>query len=167
MICEICKVNHATVHITTIKDGKKIDMNLCDECARKTESFYMDNISFQDFFEGLLDMTTKSQKIGAINDLTCPMCHMTYNEFRKSGKFGCFTCYKTFSANLAPIFKRIHGSANHAGKIPIRSGAKLKITQKITHLKNELKDAIEKEEFEVAATLRDEIRILEKGDKNE
>ncbi|MNH40634.1 UvrB/uvrC motif protein [compost metagenome] len=87
---------------------------------------------------------------------------MTYSQFSKLGRFGCSSCYKYFNSALDPLFKRVHGSTSHVGKIPKRAGAQIVFKRQIDELKLELQQSIAQEEFETAAELRDQIRQLEK-----
>lgn len=47
------------------------------------------------------------------------------------------------------------------GKVPTRSGGKIKLQKEIEKLKKELQFRIDHEEFEMAAQIRDQIRTLE------
>ncbi len=165
MLCERCKKKTATVHMARIINGMKVETHLCDQCA--SEAYTENPISFQDIFQGLLNIVNNSAKpqkgeTGAGEALACPSCGMTYEQFRRNGKFGCSRCYDTFGAQLDGTLKSIHGSNVHKGKIPLKSGKNYRMKKEKDELKQKLKAAIEKEEFEEAALLRDKIRALEK-----
>ncbi|MFP4698526.1 MAG: UvrB/UvrC motif-containing protein [Eubacteriales bacterium] len=165
MLCERCAKNPATVYLTKIINGKKTEVHLCEQCASETEKVYLDKqLSFQNLLSGLLDMTENHpQKVENKSDnVSCPVCHMTYKTFRKTGKFGCANCYETFGLYLPPILKRIHGNYVHTGKMPKNAKKQIVVKRKIEDLRYKLKKAVQKEEFEEAARLRDEIRELEK-----
>ena len=88
---------------------------------------------------------------------------MTFNQFFKVGRFGCSHCYTAFKEQLNPIFKRLHsGNWSHHGKIPKRIGGTMHIKKNIEDLKMQL-TAVDcgNEEFEKAAVVRDEIRLLD------
>ncbi len=92
---------------------------------------------------------------------TCPRCGLTYGEFRRVGRLGCGTCYATFEAQLLPLLRRIHGSAEHTGCVPSEiSGDHLR-RKEIARLKSELARAVAAEDYELAAELRDTIRARE------
>lgn len=171
MLCDRCKINPASLHFTTTQNGEKVELHLCERCAKETESVVFENVSFQDFFKGLLNMTmdhpvkVDSQK--SSQQLRCPNCNMTYKEFNKTGKFGCAECYGTFEPYLENIMKRVHGSTQHNGKVPNRTQGALKIKRELLRMKEQLKNAVEKEEYETAAKLRDQIRDLEKEENAE
>ena len=91
---------------------------------------------------------------------------MTYNDFRKVGRLGCDECYTTFKRNVVSLLKRIHGSTHHMGKAPTTRLAKPAQTKaELADMKQRLEQAIEMEEFEEAARLRDHIRELERQEQ--
>jgi protein arginine kinase activator len=100
--------------------------------------------------------------------IKCPSCGFTYQDFKKVGRFGCGECYEAFKKQLDPLLKRIHGSNRHVGKVPLTAGKAVKETtvlQSIKELKAQLEKAVQSEEFETAAKLRDKIRELEGNNK--
>lgn len=171
MNCEKCKQNPATVHVTHINNGEKVELHLCEECAKESNQLNFETpISFQNFFQGLLDMsqggTSKIQQYNGHKRqmLQCPVCHMTYEEFRKTGKIQCAACYDTFGEQLDTVLKSLHGSNRHTGKLPKKAKEGLLLKRAIDELRRQLNESIEQEEYEKAAELRDKIRILEKGE---
>ena len=94
--------------------------------------------------------------------VTCPKCNSTYKRFRDIGRLGCNECYLTFKEQVVPMIQKIHGYTDHIGKVPKKSGAKLRIKNKIKGLRIELNKSIQTENFEKAAKIRDEIRSLER-----
>lgn len=159
MLCNECGKNEANVHVTHIINGKKTEAHLCDECAKKNQTLLNSNFSMENLFSAMLN--------NAFNTTTylpskgCSKCGMTYDEFRDKGKFGCSECIETFKQKLLPVVKNIQGYDNHTGKIPKRAGGSYKVQKDIEKLKTKLKNAIESEEYEQAAELRDKIREME------
>jgi protein arginine kinase activator len=99
----------------------------------------------------------------------CPNCGLTYQNFRKIGRLGCSECYEAFKKELSPLLKRIHGADRHIGKVSLKGGKTIKDTRTLRDLKVQLEKAIQTEEFEEAAKLRDKIKDFEKksGGKEE
>ena len=95
----------------------------------------------------------------------CPACGFTYNDFKKMGRLGCSECYEVFKKQLEPLLKRIHGANRHIGKVPLTVGKTVKDAQTLQELKMQMERAIQSEEFEKAAVIRDKIRQFEKKDK--
>lgn len=161
MMCEDCKKNSATFHMTEIINGNSKEIHLCEECASKSEEF---NSSFtiQDLLAGLLDIPGEHDlKEEFAEDISCSSCCTTYEEFKRGGKFGCGNCYDSFREKLVPLFKNIHGHDTHVGKIPKRTGRVIKKRKDINSLKSRLQESVKHEEFEIAAEIRDEIKKLE------
>lgn len=159
MLCDECGKNEASVHVTSIINGNKTERHLCEECARKNQSFLNSSFSMENLFSSMLN--------NAFNTATylpskgCSKCGMTYDEFRNTGKFGCSDCIDTFKQRLMPVVRNIQGYDTHAGKIPKRAGGSYRVQKDIEKLKLQLKQAVEKEEYEKAAQLRDKIKEME------
>ncbi len=99
---------------------------------------------------------------GYKGDAQCKNCSLTYPQFRQIGRLGCSQCYDAFGSYLTPLLKRIHGSSRHNGKLPHRIGDTVRLKKQAAQLREKLQQKIAREEFEEAARIRDEIRMLEK-----
>lgn len=163
MLCEDCNSKDSTVHMTKFINGKKEEINLCDECAKKKEiSSFENNFSIHSFLASLLEgNTAPSVNITYKQNKKCPQCGSTYNDFKETGRLGCNICYETFSDMLTPLIRRIQGNTVHVGKVPKRSGASIRLRNELKSLKGKLQQLVEQEEFEEAAKIRDDIRRLE------
>ncbi len=114
---------------------------------------------FDDFF-GDFGMFTQQSPVYK-SEKKCPVCGRTYSDFRRTGKFGCGECYNTFRAGAADVLKSIHSNASHTGKIPVKSGEKLRKRRAYEDLKRQLQDAVKAEDYETAAKLHKQIRGME------
>ena len=163
MLCEKCLKRQATVHMHQIINGQKTEMHLCQECAGQSDS----PLSFEQFLQGLMSVFGSiSENVSPLKTETkyrCPVCGLSYEDFKQTGRVGCAECYQTFRREMDPILKNIHGSNRHDGKYPHKAGAGLLNRRKIDKLRLELSKAIEEEQYENAARLRDQIRALEAG----
>lgn len=161
-LCEICKKNEATVTLTEInKDGQKTDLFLCPTCAREKGFVDIPEIG-KTLSEIINELKEKIQEEDT--RLACPECRITFADFKRRGRLGCATCYTAFSPKIKPLLKRLHGSSQHLGK-KITSGTKpTLIKYEIKRLRTELKWAIQEEDYEKAARLRD---LLRKANENE
>ena len=171
MLCQHCKKNEATTHVKTMVNGKYAEYRLCPECAHELgyDSMFTD---FSADFGGLLS-SFFSNALPAISGAThCDTCGSTLNDIKRTGKVGCADCYDTFFSELMPTIRNVHGNTEHKGKRPgvieytvneeeNKSDNDAPSEDKIGTLRAELKEAIEKENFERAAQLRDEIKGLE------
>ncbi|NUU59736.1 UvrB/UvrC motif-containing protein [Paenibacillus agri] len=169
MLCQECGAKPATLHFTKIVNGEKTEFHICESCAREKGELIpgtAGGFSIHSLLSGLLDLEgagkEKTAAAKTTQSLQCENCGMTYSQFSKLGRFGCSSCYKYFNSALDPLFKRVHGSTAHVGKIPKRAGARIVFRRQIDELKLQLQQSIAQEEFETAAHLRDQIRELEK-----
>ena len=97
----------------------------------------------------------------------CPDCASTFARIRGSGRVGCPTCYRIFADEFAPTLRTVHGTTTHTGAVPARHRARRAKAEKLKQLKRQMQEAIAKEDFEAAATLRDEMKSLEESTKKE
>lgn len=152
MLCENCKVNTATTHIKNTVNGVTGEYFLCPECAAKLGFNNFNFFKLDDFWNSLLSEPLK-KKTGK----RCGFCNTSFDEIVNSGKMGCENCYIEFKEEIMPTILKIHGKNRHIGSKPEASESFEKPND-IEALEKELKEAIEKEEFEKAAKLRDELR---------
>ncbi len=165
MLCDICAKDQATVHLTEIIDDKMTELHLCEECAQKKGAQMESHFGLADLLAGLADMGTPftASKTKKEERIKCQRCGLTYDDFKKVGRLGCGDCYTAFREALFPLLKRIHGSTQHYGKTPTKKAERIvKVKNELQELKERLQKAIQMEEFEEAAKLRDKIRDIEK-----
>lgn len=174
MFCDECRKRPATVHITQIINNKKTVKHLCEQCAREYQqggiSFSFEPaFSIQHLLSSLLHQEPGFIELshpGISTRPHCSVCQLDYSEFAQQGSFGCPKCYKDFAKWLDPLMRKIHGNAQHNGKVPQRAGKALALKRELEKLYNALQTAVRQEAFEKAAELRDKIRELEKKIKN-
>ena len=165
MLCELCKQTQATVHLTEIVNDQMTELHLCEACANQKGAQVESHFGLSDLLSGLAGFS-KTEEPEEVTTKTCPTCGMSYEDFRKVGRLGCAECYSTFKRNLGSLLKRIHGSPIHVGKSPIRLIKPAKVAKtEVAEIKRKLERAIENEEFEEAAKLRDQIRQLEQQEQ--
>ena len=164
MLCEKCHQKPATVHMQQIVNGAKTEMHLCQDCSAHMDS----PISIEALFNGLLgsflSMANDKQTTSkfSVNYEPCPTCGMTYEGFKAAGgKLGCSGCYHVFSRELESILKNVQASTKHEGKFPQKYGRNMFQKREADRLRELMQEAVESENFEEAARLRDEVRSLE------
>ena len=163
MLCDLCGKNQASVHLTEIIDDQMSEVHLCEECAHKKSVQMEQQFGLADLLAGLAELGQPKEASG-VGGFKCANCGLTYQDFKRIGRLGCSECYATFSKYLSPLLKKIHGSTQHLGKSPHLVVPKEKKKIDLMELRMKLQQAINKEEFEEAARLRDKIKELEKGD---
>jgi protein arginine kinase activator len=163
MVCQVCGKNPATVHFTEIHDNKMTEIHVCNRCAEERglqTASKQGKFDIADLLAGMVDGMTRNdeERVGAVQ---CPRCGMQYSQFKETGRLGCAGCYTAFQFQLRPLLRRIHGDTRHRGKVPTRDGEGATRSRQIHRLHDELQRAVEREEFEHAASIRDQIRVLE------
>jgi protein arginine kinase activator len=162
MKCDKCN-KQATVHLTEIKNGKKIEKHLCEQCAAQNEGLPVK--SHTPINELLTNFVMAHSGLQKDLGTTCENCGITWAEFRQTGLLGCEHDYALFEKDLTPLIQRAHeGATHHLGKVPARrggSGVPAKRSLDVAKLRKELARAVEAEDYERAAKLRDSIKQAE------
>ena len=171
MLCEDCGKKEATIEYKDMKGDEKVVLKLCIDCAKKRGfvNFVADSsISVSNFVAGFIQKI-EAESAKPLPKIKCPGCGLTYGAFRKHGRLGCSRCYETFFDNLKDLLRKIHGSNDHVGKVPRSAKEMFLARRELKRLHREMKKAVEREEFEKAADLRDRIRKLDlkEADKTE
>jgi protein arginine kinase activator len=159
MVCDVCKTNQATVFLTQIVDGKMQKVNLCEACSKEKGVTDPTGFALADLLLGL-GAAQEIEKSGNLQK--CPACGFSQADFKKTGRLGCALCYDTFSEGLNSLLKAMHKGTAHVGKMPARLIESMQLETEMKNLQKELEKAIEEEDYESAAELRDQIKNLEK-----
>ncbi|PTX97410.1 excinuclease ABC subunit B [Verrucomicrobia bacterium LW23] len=160
MQCEFCKSEEATVHLTQIINGKMSKVDLCAKCEKEKGVADPTGFSLADMLLGL--GSAEEMKNGNHNqEPVCPLCGFTQPDFKKTARLGCSQCYNTFSKGLEGILKDMHRGTTHKGKVPRRFARAQIMATKLKDLQDELSLAVQEENYEQAASLRDQILQLE------
>lgn len=168
MLCQLCKEHTATIHLTEISNGQRVETHLCQECAHQQGLAVKTQVPLNELLNTLL---SAGPQLPSKNDaqttsvLTsehpCPACGMTLKRFSKESLLGCPQDYSEFQEDLLPLIERTHnGKSHHCGKIPSHTPeSNRKDIQKIS-LRRQLEQAIKNEDYETAAALRDQLNSL-------
>jgi protein arginine kinase activator len=156
--CRRC-TKTATLHITEIREGKAVAVHLCESCAREYLEKTPENpeVAFKDLASKLDELISNAADSVAV----CPECGISFNEFRESGRFGCAHDYTEFLHELIPLLENIHEDTQHTGKRPRSALMGTQEQARLVHLRNSQRAAIEAEDYESAALLRDQIAEIE------
>ena len=157
MQCCVCKDREAKVHLTQIVGDKMQKVDLCEECAKAKGVNDPAGFSLADLLLGLGASQEMEQAAGS-GDLKCPHCGFTQADFKKAGRLGCSECYVTFAEGLESLLKSMHKGTKHLGKAPQSLQQSRDLSDKLKSLQKKLDKAVEEENFEQAAQIRDEIK---------
>ena len=156
MLCDICKQNVATVHLTQMVEGKTKKVDLCEACSKDKGVDDPTGFSLADLLLGLGAAQELEHAIPG-GEAKCPACGFTQADFKKAGRLGCAECYTTFAEGLESLLKTMHKGTKHAGKVPQSFKQNQDLSDKLKSLQTRLDKAVGEEDFETAARVRDEI----------
>src|SRR5437762_14382572 len=156
MLCCICKEKDAKVHLTQIVGEKMQKVDLCEDCAKKKGVDDTAGASLADLLLGLGASQELVQSSGP--EIKCPHCGFTQADSKKAGRLGCSECYVTFAEGLEGLLKTKHKGIKHIGQVPQSLQHSRDLSDRLKGLQKKLDKAIEDEDFEQAAQVRDAIK---------
>jgi len=168
MLCQQCKEQTATIHLTEINNGVRVETHLCEFCAEQEGIAIKSQIPLNELLSTLL-ASQETEKIEPEEEKTdineaaeCPSCGMTVQAFRKGGLLGCPNDYDVFNETLKPMIEKAQGGNNkHIGKVPKKEPEDSKKHIEVINLRKQLEEAVHSEDYEKAAELRDRIKNLQ------
>ena len=165
MLCDNCKERDAIINLTQVEHDSKVTLHLCEQCAQQ-KGVETGGTVLKTPLGGFLTALGKGGAlVPAPSDaLRCSACGSTLRDFRDSGRLGCDQCYISFDGHLRDLLRRLHGSSQHVGERYALPGARAGAgdpRSRLLELRAQLRRAVEGENFELAAELRDRIRVLE------
>jgi protein arginine kinase activator len=176
MVCDNCGEREAAIHLTQIVNNSVTTTHLCEQCA--AEKGVETGASVAKFplgdFLASLGKGGEAEQAEVAAGVACPSCGATLQDFRETGRLGCAACYTTFDAHLRDLLRRLHGSSRHTGEQYAAPAAGVEgagagdgsagaATPEgdLGELRDRLRRAVETENFELAAELRDRLKVLE------
>lgn len=193
MLCQICKKNPATVHVQEIVNGEKRVMHFCAECAEKKSMLepFLKGMTLAGLLQKITEMekegadgpekteshepeAAESREERETEKTVCPECSWSLEQLKKTGRMGCPACYSTFFPLIRKDLAGIHRGLHFCGRDPERKPGKrgatgsapesaARIRERIAILKKDMEESIRREEYELAASLRDRIGALERS----
>jgi protein arginine kinase activator len=161
MLCENCRENDAVVNLTTIKDNAVTQQHLCERCAAAKgveTSVAMPKHPLGDFLQAV----QQKAALPAGEQTACHFCGGTGRDFRASGRLGCARCYGAFDKSIRELLRRLHGNSRHAGRrYEPPADEALERASTVGLLRERLRRAVDNEQFELAAELRDRLRAYD------
>ena len=169
MKCQYCE-KPATFHITELTEptGPQV-MHLCEEHARGFLQKEATNptASIAGALAKQLNLGQTKQELAELDQKECPVCGISFFEFRNTGRLGCPFDYTHFAEDLEPLLINIHDSTEHSGKRPRRAAASADSQAQMIQLRREMEEAIEREDYERASEIRDDLKRIEQAGQSE
>lgn len=166
MLCQVCQQQEATLHVKGAINDQVFKVHLCERCAKEKGMefpFAKSPLSLTEWMSGLGERG--GTEAAPPPRSACSACGTTVAEMKESGRVGCSTCYVEFPKVLGPFLKRVHGTTRHSGqtyRVTVGSGSPQRAWET---LKAELMEALRQEDYERAAILRDQMKILERSQR--
>ncbi|PCJ59497.1 MAG: hypothetical protein COA79_10650 [Planctomycetota bacterium] len=180
MICPVCKIRTATIHIIDIDSSQK-PLRICKECQEdinhvelfcedlevlkekftSNKSNHQNNLKYLSIFKN--DDSIK--KLLLNEETKCSNCGSSPNDFFSKGYLGCEEDYDLFRSVINQILMTLNGTAQHIGKKYYKN-PKEKVISRINTLEYNLQKAIEEERYELAGEMTKEIQSLKDSNEN-
>jgi protein arginine kinase activator len=160
--CDRCGKNEAAIHFTQIQHNETLTRHLCETCAAALgldPGLGATTAPLTDFLAQMGKALVGETPSAAG---TCPGCGLTIADFKRTGRLGCARCWAAFEPSLRGLLRKLHGGTQHVGKVYLPPDpTEMDRTARVTSLRRSLQRAVDEEDFERAAALRDQIRRME------
>ena len=164
MLCQKCHKRPGTIRYAEVVDGRVTDQFWCSECLARQRSgsdgFEISEVSptrpNRDSIHSVVSRVVRAQR-------ACPACDTQLRKIIETNRVGCPTCYETFKDELKEMLSKQHDQTAHKGKAAHLTDARTQLRSDLRAKRALLRSVLKAENYEEAATLRDEIRSLETG----
>ena len=165
MRCQQCE-KPATFHITELTDMEPQELHLCEDHAREYLSHSettseLETPQLANQLAAQLKVGQTTEELSRLDKQACPVCGITFYEFRSQGRLGCPHDYECFSEELEPLMVNIHGETGHKGKKPKRGAKTAGKATEMIRIRRQMKEAVDNEDYELASELRDRLKKMQ------
>jgi len=172
MHCDKCNKKKTTVIYHENLGGRARTLHLCADCAREMEQAgELEDMSaaFAAFSSPMLGVTDRPKRSyhtvipKGTDERACSACGITVREIVQNGRVGCAACYECLDDVLRQIYEDKHDRGAYRGQVSRLVRIREENACRMKLLRAQLADAINGEQYEQAAILRDRIRELDAG----
>ena len=164
MNCQNCH-KPATFHITDLTGGEVSALHLCPDCAKEYLNPPGETPTLAKVLSSQLKLSQTAEQLEELDNKQCPICGISFYEFRQEGRLGCPFDYTHFADELEPLLANVHSDVEHRGKRPRQGAYDAESQNELIKLRREMRKAIESEDYEKASVIRDNIRQIEQKGK--
>ena len=165
--CEMCGEEPATVHLLKVEGGAVTHTSLCPTCA-ETVADENDGLALVLAVPSVLrrlgnNSSAETGEAGSSedeHDVCCGACGTTLSDLKESGLAGCAACYGIFADYLESSLAGTEEQPEHLGKVPQRGSEGTMVRHEVLRLQRMLRELVETERFEEAASVRDRLAEL-------
>ncbi|WP_309397649.1 UvrB/UvrC motif-containing protein [Cerasicoccus maritimus] len=155
--CSHCQ-KPATIHLTQIVNNEIKKLDFCEDCPHQKGVTDPAGFSLADLLSSG-DEESFSGNQSAVSE--CPSCGFSPKNFKKLGRLGCPDCYTSLEDFIEPMLAKMHRGTHHNGKFPHGLVSRILFQRKVRETEEALQSAVESENYEEAAKLRDELKALQ------
>ena len=163
MHCQNCHNNSATVRYSEVVDGEVEELHLCQKCLNNKQDNKETGFDISKPNPFQHPSVASDRPASVKKAVNCPVCGTSLQLMLANATIGCSSCYSTFSAQLESVLEGIHFSLIHRGKVPRSDDVRDRVRIDLQTKRTLLKSALGLENYEEAASLRDQIQALEMG----
>ncbi|MCX7788943.1 MAG: UvrB/UvrC motif-containing protein [Spirochaetes bacterium] len=161
MVCDICRKEKAVIRIRQMMGDETKELRLCETCAREQGVLgvgkdLQEGIGW--LLQGLFEVVTPKTTSG----VACPSCGSRFRDIRTKHQVGCAECYRVFTKELRKLLGIKQKDWIYPGRSPKRIETYKVILVDRVNLKTQLEAALQVEDYETAAALRDQLAKLDK-----
>jgi len=161
-LCDLCGKNEATMRVRRVdKDNPAEEIAVCADCARQRGFSEVETLK-ANAAEIIAELKARIEERDA--KIICRNCGMSYADFKRQARLGCAECYSSFHDELVPLVRRIHGAVQHVGRTASGGRKQAQVKMNVQKLREALSSAIQGEDYEKAAALRDQLRRTEEAE---
>ena len=180
-MCEDCGQNEAVCTVAVMAGTQVMHRRLCQACMAKTSMSVASgnlgsvlgavmaavrNAAHQAALQQKKDAPPQARTAAPLlpalpgEPEACPQCGMTYQDFRKEVRLGCAGCARAFRRTLMAVTRRDGAALQHTGRKPLASSEAVRSRARQMELQRQMDEAIDREDYETAARIRDALRAL-------
>jgi protein arginine kinase activator len=162
MKCDVCGKGDVVINIQQILGEKKLEIGLCQSCAKKygiSKNAEILQTTTSELLQALL--LDKGRSGSSTKNRVCPRCTLTLKEFKKYERLGCIECFNVFNREITAMLRDKQMGTRHTGKFPNRLHAYKTFFVDRERIRKKLESAIQREDYERAAKLRDKLTELD------
>jgi len=163
VLCERCQKNAATLRYSEVVNGKVSVRNICKACLAELQGDATTGFEVAGAPTAKRMKQAEEQAEPSIPHRSCPTCGVALRVVLKTGRVGCSTCFQTFGEAIEPQLRGLHVALRHRGKVPRIDDIREKVRADLQSKRALLRTALKMENYETAASLRDDIKLLETG----
>ena len=160
MKCDVCKKNEAIIFVRNISGQLDVELHLCHACA-KTRNVAIPGKDQEVSLSSLLSAEIQNALNYSPGTKFCSSCGQSALSLSQTKKAGCPHCYIALKKEIISLLKTENMYPSYIGTTPKQHEHFDSNLNERLRLQASLEKAIEVEDYEQAAYIRDKLKLLE------